>query len=69
MGVSLICLRRARTGIALSMRGWVWVYAPMWPGTSFWGYPFLDMRPEKGGGLVGVCVWGGGGCVGGVGCV
>ena len=47
MGVSLILLRRARTGIALSRCGWVWVYAPVWPGTSFWGYPFLDLRPEK----------------------
>ena len=47
MGVSLILLRRARTGIALSRCGWVCVYAPMWPGTSFLGYPFLDLRPEK----------------------
>ena len=46
MGVSLILLRRARTGIALSRCGWVCVYAPMWPGTSFWGYPSLDLRPE-----------------------
>ena len=59
MGVSLILLRRARTGIALSRCGWVCVYAPMWPGTSFLGYPFLDLRPEKwvgrwmGGGLEG----------------
>ena len=49
-GVSLILLTHARTGIALSRYGWVWVYAPMWPGTSFWGYPFLDPRPEKWGG-------------------
>ena len=66
MGVSLLLLRLARTGIALIRRGWVCVYAPMWPGTSFWGYPVLDLRPEKcmvGGWVVCVsvcaCVWGG----------
>ena len=32
---------------ALSRCGWVCVYAPTWPGTSFWGYPSLDLRPEK----------------------
>ena len=47
MGVSLILLRRAGPGIALRMFGWVRVYAPTWPGTSFWRYPFLDMRLEK----------------------
>ena len=47
MGISLILLLRARTGIALSMCGWVCVYAPTWPGTSFFGYPFLDLKPEK----------------------
>ena len=54
MGVSLILLRRARTGIALSRCGWVCVYAPMWPGTWFWGYPFLDPRPERRPGWVSV---------------
>ena len=47
MGISLNLLRRARTGIALSRCGWVCVYAPMWPGISFWRYPFLDLRLEK----------------------
>ena len=55
MGVSLILLRRARTGIGLSRCGWVCVYAPVWPGTSFWGHPFLDLRPEK---CVGGWGWG-----------
>ena len=47
MGVSLVFLRRARPGIDLRMFGWVCVYAPTWPGISFWRYPFLDLRPEK----------------------
>ena len=61
MGVSLISLRRARPGIDLRIFGWVCVYAPRWPGISFWRYPFLDLRLEKWvrrwvGGLMGV--WG-----------
>ena len=47
MGVSLIFLRRAQPGIDLCIFGWVWVYAPTWPGISLWRYPFLDPRPEK----------------------
>ena len=47
MGVSLILLRRARPGIALRMFGWVCVYAPTWPGTSFRRYPSLDLSLEK----------------------
>ena len=47
VGVSLILLRRARPGIALRMFGWVCVYALTWPGTSFWGYLFRGLRPEK----------------------
>ena len=50
VGVSLILLRRVRPGIALRMFWWVCVYAPMWPGISFWRYPFLDLRLEKWGG-------------------
>ena len=56
MGVSLIFLRRARPGIDLRIFGWVCVYAPTWPGISFWEI-FPDLRSEKWGGVVGGGDW------------
>ena len=39
------------------MFGWVCVYAPTWPGTSFWRFPFLGLRLfEKWNVCVCVCV-------------
>ena len=45
--VPLIIIRRARPGTGSRVYVWVCVYAPTWPGTSFWGYPSLDLRFES----------------------
>ena len=41
--VSLILIRRPRPGTGSRVYVWGCVYAPTWPGISFWRYPFLDL--------------------------
>ena len=42
--VSLILIRRARSGSCCRVFGWVCVNEPSKPGTSFWRYLFRDLR-------------------------
>ena len=54
-GGTLFLTRDPKSGwVGGCIFGWVWVYAPTWPGISLWRYPFLDPRAEEGGWVDGV---------------